>query len=91
MNSVTLKSGKVVSVDLYAITVSEIRTLLEPKKKQHEGDDILGKACGMSADELSALPFPDYRKISRLFWQCVNDPLKDEDNEKNLQSVSISQ
>jgi len=87
---ITLKSGKQVKIDLYALTVAEIREFLTAKKKDHEGDVILGKACGMTADELAALPFPDYRKITKEFWERMSDPLKDEDDEKNSQSVSTS-
>jgi hypothetical protein len=90
MFSTKLKSGKEVTIDLYALTVQDVRSLLDVKKKQHEGDELLGKAVGMTADELAALPFPDYRKLTRFFWQCVSDPLKDEDDAKNSQSESTS-
>jgi hypothetical protein len=87
---VKLKDGREVSIDLYALSVGEVRSLLEVKKKEHDGDAILGKAVGMTEQELTSLPFPDYRKITRAFWECVRDPLKDEDEEKNSQSESIS-
>ena len=90
MFSTKLKSGKEITVDLYNLTVSDVRALLDVKKKQHEGDELLGKAVGMTAEELAELPFPDYRKLTRFFWQCVTDPLKDEDEVKNSQSESIS-
>jgi hypothetical protein len=88
MFSTKLKSGKEVKIDLYALSVADVRSLLDVKKKQHEGDELLGKAVGMTAEELAALPFPDYRKITRVFWQCISDPLKDEDEEKNSVSES---
>lgn len=91
MFSIELKSKGKVTVDLYSLTVSDVRSLLDTKKKQHEGDEILGKAVGMTSEELAALPFPDYRKLTRFFWMCVNDPLKDDDDEKNSQSESISE
>jgi hypothetical protein len=87
---VTLKSGKTVSIDLYQLSVSDIRDMLNSKKKDHEGDAILSKAVGLSVEELQALPFPDYRRITMKFWECVTDPLKDEDDVKNFQSASTS-
>jgi hypothetical protein len=90
MFSITLKSGKEVTIDLYKLTVLEIRALLDKKAKDHDGDEILAKAVGMSVEELTELPFPDYRKLTRYFWQCVTDPLKDEDDAKNSQSESTS-
>lgn len=87
MFSIELKSRKV-TIDLYALSVSDVRALLDTKKKAHEGDVILAKAVGMTAEELESLPYPEYRKLTRFFWECVNDPLKDEDDAKNSQSGS---
>lgn len=90
MFSIELKSRRV-TVDLYALTVMDVRDLLDTKKKSHEGDAILAKAVSMTPAELQSLPFPEYRKLTRFFWQCINDPLKDEDAEKNSQSESTSE
>jgi hypothetical protein len=90
MFSTKLKSGKEVTIDLYALSVADVRSLLDVKKKHHEGDELLGKAVGMTTQELLDMPFPDYRKLTRFFWKCVSDPLKDEDEVKNSQSESTS-
>lgn len=87
MFTVNLKSREVV-IDLYALSVLDVRNLLDVKKKAHDGDTILAKAVNMTVDEIEALPYPEYRKLTRFFWQCVNDPLKDEDEEKNSPSES---
>lgn len=89
MFSIELKTRKV-TVDLYALTVADVRDLLDVKKKAHDGDVILSKAVGMTAAELQAMPYPEYRKLTRFFWKCINDPLKDEDEEKNSVSESTS-
>lgn len=89
MFSIKLKSREV-TVDLYALTVADVRDLLDTKKKAHDGDAILSKAVGLSPAELQGLPYPEYRKLTRFFWQCVNDPLKDEDEEKNSRSESTT-
>jgi len=90
MFSIDLKKTGTVTVDLDNLTVLDVRNLLDVKKKSREGDEILGKAVGMSADEIGEMPYPEYRKLIRFFWDCVNDPLKNEDNEKNSLSESGS-
>ena len=87
MFSIELKTRKI-TIDLYALTVQDVRDLLDVKKKAHEGDVILSKVVGLTAEELQAMPYPDYRKLTKFFWQCVNDPLKDEDEVKNSPSAS---
>jgi hypothetical protein len=87
MFSLKLKS-RTVTVDLYKLTVADVRDLLDVKKKPHDGDVILSKALGMTPEELESMPYPEYRKVTKFFWQCVNDPLKDEDDAKNSQSES---
>lgn len=82
--------NKEVQIDLYALSVLEVRLLLDVKQDAHKGDEILSKAVGMTADELTALPYPDYRKLTRAFWKLINDPLADEDDAKNSQSESTS-
>ena len=74
---------------MYALTVADVRTIANIKAKDHEGDAILCRTVGMSESELLALPFPDYRKIVRRFWELVRDPLQDEGEQKNSQSESI--
>lgn len=88
MFKILLKSKGEIEINLYNLSVGDVRSLLDTKKKQHEGDEILGKAVGMTAEELADLSYPDYRKLTKFFWECVNDPLKDEE-EKNSQSESI--
>jgi len=90
MFSIELKTRKV-TLDLYTLSVTDIRDLLDTKKKARDGDAILSKAVGMTEKELAELPYPDYRKLTKFFWLCVNDPLKDEDEIKNSQSASTSE
>lgn len=91
MFSIELKKTGKVTVDLDNLSVLDVRNLLDVKKKSREGDEILSKAVSLSADEIGAMPYPEYRKLTRFFWECVNDPLKNEDNEKNSLSESGSE
>lgn len=88
---ITLSNKKKVEIDLYKLSVADVRSLLDVKKKDHEGDEVLSKAVGMTPAELVALPFPDYRKITREFWKAVRNPLEDEEAEKNSLSESTSE
>lgn len=91
---VTLKDKTEITVDLYLISIADVRSLLEGKKNKDDKysfeDTIIAQAAGITADQLKALPFPDYRKIVKVFWDCIRDPLKDEETEKNLASESTS-
>ena len=91
---IKLKDKSIITIDMYSITVSEVRSILDSKKEKADPfgqeDTVISKACGISVERLRELPFPDYRKIIKAFWDCIRDPLKDEGEEKNSVSESIS-
>ena len=89
MFSIELKSRKVV-VNLDLITTKDVRNLSDKASKTETGDEILGRATGLTIEEIENLPFRDYRKLIKFFWSCLANPLKDEDDAKNSQSVSTS-
>ena len=92
---VTLKDKTKVTIDLYALSIGEVRSILDGKKDKADPyskeDEIIAKAAGLNVEKLQALPFPDYRKVIRAFWDCIRDPLKDDGEEKNSVSVSTSE
>ena len=88
---VKLKNGKEVSIDLYKMTVAEIRKMGEANLPIDEGDELLAKAIGMTKEEIQSLVYPDYRKITKKFWEYARNPLQDEDDEKNSPSESTSE
>jgi len=91
MFSIELKKTGTVTIDLDNLTVLDVRSLLDVKKNARDGDETLSKAVSLSADEMGAMPYTEYRKLTKFFWQCVNDPLKNEDNNvKNSHSESGS-
>ncbi len=89
MFSIELSSRKV-EVNLDLITTKDVRALSDKASKTKTGDEILGKATGLTVEEIENLPFRDYRKLIRFFWACLADPLKDEETAKNSQSESTS-
>ena len=90
MFSIELKSKGKISLDLYKLTVEDVRIISDSKTKPREGDEVLAKTINLTVDEIRGLPFPEYRKLTRFFWQCINDPLKDEEDAKNSVSESTS-
>ena len=91
MIQVKLKGGKEITIDLYALETADVRALLNKETSEYDSDVILSKAVGLSVDELAKLPFPDYRKITKKFWEYIRYPLNDEDDVKNSQSASTSE
>ena len=77
MADLILPSGQEITFDLNAITTQEYRDMYDPKKPDKSGDKTLAKACGISADELAALPLQQYKHILAAFFRRCNDPVAD--------------
>lgn len=89
---VQLKDGRQITIDLDAITITEMRQLLEDVKLgdvDHKADEYLAKCTNLSMDELNALGFKSYRKLAKEFWEYVTNPFKDDGEQKNSPSESI--
>jgi hypothetical protein len=85
-NTVTLSSGRVLTIDLYKITMREWRSMFAAGATQEQGDVICAKALGITADEFIDLPQPDYRLAQKALIDTAVKPLAD----PNSQSASIS-
>lgn len=77
MADVTLSDGRGLTIDLTKITMAEFRSLLDPAQKNEEGDALVGKCVGLTAEELAALSHPDYRLVARDFFRKAREPLAD--------------
>jgi hypothetical protein len=86
MADVTLSSGKEITLDLYKISLQEFRYLIDPDRPNEEGDEIIGRAIGMSAEDVGKLPYPDYRLLVKVLFEKARNPLAD----PNLESASTS-
>lgn len=91
---ITFKDKTTLEMDMYAVSVGEIREILEVKKSKDDPyskeDAVIGKTVGMTAEEIQALPYPNYRKIVTAFWKAMREPLADDGDEKNSVSESTS-
>jgi len=74
---VKLSDGRGLRIDLSQITMLQFRSVLDPAQDAVEGDTIIGKCVGMTAEELGALPLPDYKRLVRAFFRKAREPLAD--------------
>lgn len=81
MSEITLGDGRSLTVDLYKISINDYRTILKKETTPDEEDEILGKAVGLSGDEVRELPYPDYRLLTKSFFDAARNPLADPNSE----------
>ena len=74
---VTLSDGREIVFDLNRISIREYRALFD--REQSEGDEYatLAKAAGMTADEVGALGYEDWRRFGQAFFKKAREPLAD--------------
>ena len=74
---VTLFSGGEVTLDMMKIQAREWRSLIDPKEGENIDEaEILGKAAGMTADAILALPQPDFMLLGHALIQVARQPLE---------------
>lgn len=83
---VKLVEGKVVIVDLMKISTREFRELTDPKQPERDEASTIAKACGMSIEEILALPFPDYRLVASAFMGLAMNPIENPTSQKGSSS-----
>jgi hypothetical protein len=83
MADIKLSDGRELTADMYKLTIGEYRLLLDNEQPVDAGDESLGKVFGLSASEVTALPYPDYRALVTAFYRRSTT-----NNEKNSESVS---
>lgn len=78
---VTLHDGTEITFDFFKINITEWRSLFEENAENtREFAEKIGKVCGLTADQLLTMPFPDYRALISAFWKRSQDPLSDPKN-----------
>jgi len=77
---IKLSDGTKITIDLSKITISEYRSLYDVEQSAEDGDAILGKACGLTGDEVGALSFPDYKAVNLELRSVALQPVSDEKN-----------
>jgi len=77
MADVKLSDGREVEFDLDKITISEYRSLFDITQADDEADKVYAKCCNLPAKEIGALSFPDFRRLTKGFFEKSREPLAD--------------
>lgn len=77
MSDLTLADGREIEIDLNAISIKEYRELFKSGQPDEEEFRTLAKACGMTAAEVEALGYVDYRRLLKAFIDKAREPLAD--------------
>lgn len=73
--TLTLFSGKEITIDLMKTSNKEWRLITNPKTTEEEEFAILSKATGLKVEDVGNLPQPDYRLIVDAFLRLAVQPL----------------
>lgn len=77
MADVTLSDGREITINLGKVTVKEWRALFDPKQPDDEEYTIVGKAAGMTAEQVGSLSLPDWQRLYRAMLKKAQEPLAD--------------
>lgn len=61
--------------DLTKITIAEYRRLFAKDQPDEEGDATLAKVAGIPVEEIVKLPYPEYRRLVKEFFEAAREPL----------------
>ena len=75
MADLTLSTGRAVTFDLYKMSVKDWDALVDPNQPKAEERATLAKCCGMTADEIGEMAYPDYYKLYQAFVKRCANPL----------------
>lgn len=77
MADITLKSGKVVKIDVTTVTVKEWREFSEPGSSAEKQNTFITACTGLSASEIDNLPYIELKRILKEIIIAVQNPLSD--------------
>ena len=86
MADLKLSDGREITFDLSKITYGQWLGLFDPKESEDRSDMTIARVAGLSFEELKAVSYLDYRRITEAFFRKAREPLAD----PNSQSASIS-
>lgn len=73
--SVKLKDGTEISFDYYAISYKEANEFLSNKEKTNaDVFAMMSRVTGIEVAKFESLPWPDWRKVAKAFWEGMYDP-----------------
>ena len=74
MADLTLKDGREINFDLSQMSIAEYRSLFDPEKKADDGDEIIARVTGLTEADITALPYPEYKRVAKAFFKKAAEP-----------------
>lgn len=71
---VKISDGSEIGLDLYKLSVAEYRSMFDGAEAETEA---VAKVTGLTVDQVTALPWPDYRQIVAALVKAAREPLAD--------------
>ena len=87
-----LKDGTEIAFDYYKVTYKEVNAFLNEKKKKDEDVfAMMGRVSGKDASFFESLPWADWRKVAKAFWEGIYDPNAEDTSVKGSTGVSSTE
>jgi hypothetical protein len=77
MADYTLRDGREITFDLYALTYGEYLAFFDPEQPASEEKEVIARVCGLTEEEMSALPFAEVRLLTKAFFERAREPIED--------------
>lgn len=77
MGEITLKSGKVISVDISDLTVAEWRKFTSALGTVKDENAVVMKCTGLELKEIDEMNYQEFRRVVRAIVKAANEPLSD--------------
>ena len=72
---VKLKDGTEIAFDYYKVSYKEVNAFLNTKdKKDKDVFAMMARVTGREASVFEDLPWADWRKVAKAFWEGIYDP-----------------
>lgn len=75
MSEITLKSGKVVKVDVSKLTVKEWRAFVAPGSNANDENIVIEKCTNLKTDEIGEMIYSDFKDVVREIITVAQSPL----------------
>ena len=75
--NIVLRDGRELAIDLYKVTRKEFREFVNPRGSLDKEDEFVAKVTGLSMDEVSSLPEPEFRLVVKAIVRAIREPLAD--------------
>lgn len=75
MADYTLGNGREITFDLHKLNMRQWRGLFDASESDERSDETLARVAGLSADEMDALDFIEYKQLFAAFLRKTREPL----------------